>query len=443
MTSSVNHHATEKGKMGFWAILFLTVGTQLGSGMLMLPAQLSPFGVWGILSWGVTGMGALVLSLIFSDLSGAIPRTGGVYLYAEEAFGPRVAFLTAWMYWFLSWGGLFPLLIIGTKSIGAIMGRTFSLELMWAIQFFTLLGIAGSNLLGTRVSGIVSVVFGILKIVPLLAVPILGILCGTTNHIHVPSGVSPWVAIHGAGLFTLWGFLGLESGVTPAGEVKHPTKTIPRALFFGSLLVTAIYALNTGAIMGVIPADKLVASELPYADFVGATLGGKYEILTHVFIAFLCLGTLASWMLSTGQSSLGAAEDGFFPRLFARKNRWGSPTWGILIQVALLCLVTFPLTYFDIHKDKYASFNAQLNVFIQFTCVTMLVMYLMCVGAFVKFMLSGRLKQTSGRWGLAGLGIVFCVWSVVAAGWQDVAIIVAILALLLCVPSLIARIRRL
>src|SRR5437879_699390 len=89
-------------RIGFWSVFALVTGSQIGSGVFMSPATLAPYGIWGLLGWVVSGLGALSLALVFSELCTRFPKTGGPHVYVKEAFGKTAAFFTGWTYWIVS-----------------------------------------------------------------------------------------------------------------------------------------------------------------------------------------------------------------------------------------------------------------------------------------------------------------------------------------------------
>jgi APA family basic amino acid/polyamine antiporter len=85
--------------LGFWLCLSLTIGTFIGSGIFLLPAQLAPFGWNAVFAWLITIGGALCLAFTFARLARALPLAAGPYAFVDEAFGPLPAFAVAWSYW--------------------------------------------------------------------------------------------------------------------------------------------------------------------------------------------------------------------------------------------------------------------------------------------------------------------------------------------------------
>ena len=94
-----------KRSLGLWMATALVIGNMVGSGVFGLPASLASTGPISLLAWGFTGVGALLLALVFANLGRAYPQTGGPYAYARRAFGDFAGFWTAWGYWIAAWAG--------------------------------------------------------------------------------------------------------------------------------------------------------------------------------------------------------------------------------------------------------------------------------------------------------------------------------------------------
>ena len=94
-----------KRSLGLWMATALVIGNMVGSGVFGLPASLASTGPISLLAWGFTGVGAVLLALVFANLGRAYPQTGGPYAYARRAFGDFAGFWTAWGYWIAAWAG--------------------------------------------------------------------------------------------------------------------------------------------------------------------------------------------------------------------------------------------------------------------------------------------------------------------------------------------------
>ena len=83
-------------KIGFWAVLSLVVGSQIGSAVFMLPANLASFGKYAFYGWITSSFGAISLALVFANLAMHFPKTGGPHAYINEVFGKNLAFFVCW-----------------------------------------------------------------------------------------------------------------------------------------------------------------------------------------------------------------------------------------------------------------------------------------------------------------------------------------------------------
>jgi APA family basic amino acid/polyamine antiporter len=324
----------------------LVVGNMVGSGIFTLPAALSgEAGPASIVALAFTGLGAMLLALVFANLGRAHPRTGGPYYFARRAFGDFVGFQTAWAYWIAAWVGNAAIAVAFAGYLGVFWGdvRTSNwlaaLVAVGAIWLFTLVNIAGA-----RETGVAQVVTTVLKFVPLAVIGIVGLFYvkgGNFTPFAPASGGFDW-HINAAATLALWAFIGLESATVPAEEVKDPERTIPRATILGTLATTVLYVVALVAIVGVLSHTALTGSSAPFADAANAMWGGTFLGLTWgKWIALVAiaatLGALNGWIMLTARVSLAAADDGLFPSWFGRVHgKRATPVFGLLVSSVLV-----------------------------------------------------------------------------------------------------------
>jgi APA family basic amino acid/polyamine antiporter len=389
-------------KIGFWSVVSIVLGSQIGSGIFMLPAGLAVFGGIGLLSWLASGAGAIVLALVFAELCKQIPKTGGPHAFVQAAFGPKMGFLTAWSYWVISWVSSSAVVIAAVGYVGSIFGGFPPLVNLTA-EIILLLLLMGLNLLGVRTSGHAEFIFTLLKVVPLVLLPLACIPFLNIAH-FTPLNLSTLSvphALNAAALLTFWGFIGIETATTPAGSVEQPEKTIPRAIVLGTIAVALIYFLSSAAIMGVVPPAELKGTQAPFADATRYIFGGSYHVVIAIVAAIVCIGTLNAWILASGQIALGAAEDRLFPELFRRQNRHGAPVWG----VTLSSLGVIPLLWLTLHQNLVE----QLTKIIDGSVTTFLFIYGLCVISYLRlsYQHSAPLRKKICGW----LALGFCAWA--------------------------------
>ena len=278
-----------KRELGLWMATALVIGNMVGSGIFLLPSTLAgQAGPVSIIAWGFTGLGAMMLALVFARLGRAYPKTGGPYVYVHKAFGDFMGFWTAWSYWINAWVGNAAIAIAFAGYLVVFWpdASTYWVATLLAIALVWLLTFA--NIVGVRKAGWIQLVTTVVKFVPLLLIGVVGLF-----FMH-RSNFTPLTLSHGfdwgissAALLTLWAFIGLESATVPAEEVKDPERTIPRATMIGTAATTVVYLVSSIALFGMIASSTLAKSTSPFAEganvIFGGTWGGKAIAVVAMF----------------------------------------------------------------------------------------------------------------------------------------------------------------
>ncbi len=404
-------------KIGFWSVFALVTGSQIGSGVFMLPASLASFGWLSLIGWVISGIGAVMLALVFAGLCGRFPRTGGPHVYVNEAFGAQAAFFTGWTYWIISWVSTTAVITASVGYLTPLIG-SHSAGVHLALEIMLLLMITAVNFKGVKTAGNVEFFLTLLKMIPLLVVPFIALFFFDQKNlipVEMPSSSLnlPQIISH-VTLLTLWGFIGLESATTPAGSVVNPSKTIPRAVVLGTLCVAILYFMNSFSIMGAIPSQTLMVSKAPYADTTQFIFGGNWHLLISLIASIVCIGTLNAWMLASGQIALGLAQDGLMPPLFGKTNRHGAPSFAILVS----CAGIIPLLFLTQNENL----SQQINTIIDFSVTAFLFVYFICCLVYLKILLQQKNKASFWQWLSVLLALAFCGWVITATPLKTVAI---------------------
>ncbi|HET8956779.1 MAG TPA: amino acid permease [Solirubrobacterales bacterium] len=409
-----------KRSMGVWMATALVIGNMVGSGIFLLPASLAAVaGPISIFGWIFTGIGAMLLALVFSRLGRAMPQTGGPYAYARRAFGDFIGFQTAWGYWIAAWAGNAAIAVAfvgylavfwGELGTNNLLAALVGIGVIWLLTFV--------NILGTRESGAVQVVTTILKFVPLAVIGVIGLFFIESDNLSPFSPHGSWSAISAAAPLTLWAFIGLESATVAAGEVKDPEKNIPRATVYGTLAATVVYIIGTIAVMGVIPTDTLAASTSPFADAAGQMFGGSWEKVIALVALFSTFGALNGWILLQGRVPLAAAEDGLFPEQFAKVHgERRTPVFGLVVSSVLVT----GLMLMNYTKGLVDAFT----FIILLATLTTLVPYAYSAAAQAHLYFTEREIFERGRFVrdtvIAALAFAYSVWAITGSGKDIIA----------------------
>ena len=327
-------------KIGLVKATSLVAGNMIGSGVLLAPAILAPYGNISIIGWMLTTIGALALALVFSKLSMWIPKAGGPYTFARHVFGDFVGFQMAWGYWISSWCGSVSLLVGGMQYMSIfcpdlIANQTFAITFGLAIIALFM-----------KESIFFEVIIVIIKILPLIVIAFFGIFFVDFSKTFDFSSINTDSAISSLGAMAsvlLWAFIGLESATIPAGNVENPKRTIPLATINGVLLTAFVYICGAIVISGMIPQAELIVSKAPYVDAANKIFGHWGNIAMIVTGIIGIYGSLNGWILIQGQVPYAAAKEGLFPRYFAQTNKNGAPV-GVWVGSVLMAIV-FLATY--------------------------------------------------------------------------------------------------
>lgn len=390
-------------KLPFRSVVSLVIGSQIGSGVFLLPASLAAIGPISLFGWLLSGSGAILLALVFAQLSMLVAKEGGPHAYMEKAFGRKAAFFTAWTYWLISWVSSIAVIVAAVGYLSSLIPISTPFFIL-CVEIAILLAITYINVRGAVLAGSLELFLTVVKCLPLIVVPLVAFFFLEAKYFQPinPHHSAISSCLNAATLMTFWGFVGLETAATTSAIVENPTKTVPRAILIGTLSVVAIYLLNSFAIMGVVPQSTLVHAQAPYAIAAQITLGNGWNAVIALIAFIACLGTLNAWILTSGQIAVAAAREKLFPPLFAKINRFGAPHTSLWIA----CLCTLPLLMFTLTPNILE----QLNSIIDISVTTFLFIYLACAIAFIKIILKEGFRKPKLYLAIAGGAICFCLW---------------------------------
>ncbi|MFO1507289.1 MAG: amino acid permease [Lysobacterales bacterium] len=401
-------------QIGLVTATTLVLGNMIGAGVFLLPATLAPYGGYSLVGWVISAGGALLLAGVFYRLARRAPRAGGPYAYGREAFGDFVGFLVAWMYWISLVGGN-ATIAVGFASYFAsffpalgsqpVFGALAALAAIWVL--------VAVNIAGVRSAGVVQLVTTVLKLSPLVALALVGFVHFDPRLLAPgPNAGSPWHAINLSVAATLFAFIGVECATIPAGHVRDPEKTIPRATLLGTVIAALVYIACTAAVMGVLPGAELAKSQAPFAD-AGRLLWGSWAgWLIAGAAAISCFGALNGWILISGQYPQAVARDGLFPGFFARESGRGTPVPALLVAGGLASVMVL--------MNYSQGLVAMFTFMVLLTTLGAVVAYLFSAMADIVLAYRGG---NSMRWHdlvLACAAFAFALWAALGAGMEAV-----------------------
>jgi APA family basic amino acid/polyamine antiporter len=315
------------------ASLFV-VGSIVGSGIFLttgVMAEALPSVPLIMLAWLGGGLITLSGGLTYAELGAMYPRSGGVYVYLREAFGPWLAFLYGWAALLIFFSGGIAAVAVGfAEYVSYFAPALSSSRVLWQIatplgtwtiaasQIVAALSIAALawiNYVGVRTGNGVNVVLTIAKVAGLAALPIMALLAAHAAPAWtpiVPAVPRPLAAFGVAMIAVLWANDGWYCVTWIAGEMRDPQRDLPRAFLYGISLLTLVYLAVNLAYVYALPLDEMRGvtrvGERAAAALAG-TGGARFVALT---VGVSTFGCNAAGILSGARLLFAMARDGVF-----------------------------------------------------------------------------------------------------------------------------------
>jgi len=346
-------------KIGLWSAIAILVGSTIGSGIFRSPAAITdrlpgPLPLMSV--WVIAGIVTLCGALTLAEIAGALPETGGIYVFLREGWGRLAAFLFGWS----------ELVIIRAAALGAIattfaeyflrvMGYDPGLEpYAQYVHYIAALAIAitcSLNILGVRLGSAIQNVTTVAKYGGLLFIIALAFAVGLPetggNYTPATPPGSFSIAPFGLALVSvLWAYDGWADLSFVGGEVKDPRRTLPRALIIGTLAVIAIYLLANLAYLAVLSVEEMRVSKLVAADVAQRVMGSPGLIFVASTVMLSTFGTLNGSTLTSPRIFFAMADDRLlFRQVAAVHPRFQTPYVAIALAGVLGILFVLTRTF--------------------------------------------------------------------------------------------------
>lgn len=325
----------------------LVVGIIIGASIFVQPSVITgavPTVEGVYIVWIVSGILTLFGALIAAELASAYPHAGGVYVFLREAFSPAVAFLWGWaMFWTMHTGIIAVIAMVFARYVSFFypVGDVG----LRALASLAIVALTTVNYLGVRQGSLVQTTLTILKVGAIVAIIVVAFVLGPrggqpaypTLAVPVPQSApaapftfSQFPLAVVAGLFA---FGGWHMVTYAAEETREPERTIPRALLFGVLIVTACYVALNAAYFHVLLPEQIAKSTRVAADAADAVLGHGGAAFMSALVAVSTFGALNGVILSGPRAYLAMARDGLLVSWAAAiHSRFHTPHRAILLQ---------------------------------------------------------------------------------------------------------------
>jgi APA family basic amino acid/polyamine antiporter len=335
--------------LGLWSAVLFVMGSVIGSGIFLTTGVMAaalPSPALILAAWLTGGVIALSGGLTYAEMGSMYPRSGGVYVYLREAFGPLIAFLYGWAALLIFFSGGIAAVAVGFADyVSYFLPALSTSRIVWSlptpagawsvsaaqiVAVTAIFALAWINYVGVRSGNAVNVVLTIAKVAGLAALPVLALLYADASPrwapIVPPDVARPAAAFGVAMIAVLWTNDAWYCVTWIAGEMKHPQRDLPRALLLGISGLTLIYVVVNIAYLYALPMAQLQGvsrvGEAAATALVG-TAGATFVALTVVVSTFGCD---AAAILAGSRLLFAMSRDGVFIPAAARVHpRYRTP----------------------------------------------------------------------------------------------------------------------
>ncbi|MCE5213842.1 MAG: APC family permease [Methanobacterium sp.] len=327
--------------LSFFDVMNLVIGAIVGADIYIAAAFGAGFlGPASVLAWVIAGIMAVTIALCFAECSSIIPRVGGPYAYAKEAFGDFIGFLVGWGLIIAEWSAIavFPLAFVAYIAY-FYPNIPSSIQIIIKILFVLFLTLI--NYMGVRKAGRLNDALTILKIAPLLIFTIAGIIYLIMEPHILISNFTPfaplgWNGMGSALVLIFWAYVGFELVTIPSDEIINAKKTIPLAIALGMGIITIFYVITNFMVVGTVPWTLLSNSSAPLALAGFTIMGVLGALILSVGALFSISGSDEAGILTSARIPYAMAGDGLLPHALARIHpKYGTPYISLILQSSI------------------------------------------------------------------------------------------------------------
>jgi APA family basic amino acid/polyamine antiporter len=304
--------------VGTFALTAAVINVIIGGGIFRMPSALG--GQMGIAAPLAILAGALAIipvALCFSAIGSRVRATGGPYTYLTAVFGSFAGFLAGALMWISNIASSAGVAAALSEQVATLLpafsGKTERALLLTGVYAL----LFALNAFGVKLGARAIAVLATLKLAPLFVLAAVGIWFVDWSYVSFSFGDVPSVSALGASMvLVMFAYSGMETALVPSGELRDPSRNVPRATLAAILLVVLLY-LGLQIVGQGLLGPALANSRVPIAD-TAAKLWEPGRVLLLATACVSMTGFLMGNLLGTSRLVFALGRDGYLPRVFGR-----------------------------------------------------------------------------------------------------------------------------
>ncbi|QHI71286.1 APC family permease [Aminipila terrae] len=355
-----------KRDLTLFSAINIVIGGVLGSGIFMVASTMaqqlpSPFLI--IVAWIVGGLLSLAGCLAYSELSAAMPQSGGQYVYLREAYGEKIAFLNGWTQFLVVQPGCIASVAAAFSIYAGYFFPTFGDMGLRLIAVAVIIVLTIINYLGVKEGSLINNIFTVAKVAAILILIGAGLFIspelasGNFQNFFTLNGVN--LSTFGLAMIAvLWGYQGWDYTTFIAEEVKNPKKNVPLALSIGMIILIVIYIITNLAYLNVLTLGEMASATLPAADVALKVIGPTGGALISIAIMVSCFGSNNANILAAPRIYYAMAKDGLFFKKCAEVHpKFKTPGFSLIVGGVWACVLAMTNSFDQLYSmTVFAAF---------------------------------------------------------------------------------------
>jgi len=303
------------------------------------------------------GVYCLICSDVFAELGTAVPRSGGLYTFAQRGLGDFAGFVLGYADSASICAANAALGIVIGEYLGVLVPALAGHEVLIAAA--VILALSAANWGGIRQGSGIQQATTVIKTVAFLA---LIVACfAVTPHPAAAPAPPPFPvgwSLAPALLLAMQGIIftydSYYYAIYSSEEIENPGRVIPRAIFGSVALIAAIYILLNVAFFRLLPLGAMAGDKFVGGSAAAAVFGPRGDAVIRTIVILSVLGTINAYLVAGPRILLAMSRDGLFARRLPRwlggadllrVNAGGTPTGGLLVFTVASLLFLFSGTF--------------------------------------------------------------------------------------------------
>ncbi|MFZ2287319.1 MAG: amino acid permease [Bacteroidales bacterium] len=350
--------------LGLGYVIIFVIANIIGSGVFKKIAPMAAelqSSSWILLVWIAAGIITLLGALSNAEIAGMLADTGGEFVYLKKIYGRFFSFIYGWsLFTVIQTGAIAGVAYVFTQSLHSIITIP---EILPSLQHITILGVffpfqdfgiklttilvillfTFLNMTGLRGGAWVSKVILFLVGAGLLVIVVFGLTSNVARPAHfmevkdLANGSVTLSSFYTAMLAAFWAYQGWVSVGFIGGEIKDPTRNIPKGIAAGVGMVIIIYAVVNLTYLSLLSIPQLISideagNQIAAVEAVRSFWGTAGVVFISLLILLSTLGCLHASILTGSRPYYAMARERLFFDGIGKLNRHNVPGNSLLWQ---------------------------------------------------------------------------------------------------------------